>query len=214
MTQRRPQKVVAAGYDRMATRYAEWQTRIVGDPRDRYVERLLSRLPRDPDILEIGSGAGVEPTPTFAKRGRLVGVDISRAQIERAQATVPNARFVQGDILETALDEETFDAVVALYVLTHIPTGELPGLLHRISAWLRPSGVFLGTFGNAGQHDEFEDDWLGVPMFFSGFDPSTNEALVRAAGMRVVESRIEPMQEPEGEVRFHWLLAEKPSAWA
>jgi cyclopropane fatty-acyl-phospholipid synthase-like methyltransferase len=126
---------------------------------------------------------------------------------------VPNARFVQGDILETALDEETFDAVVALYVLTHIPTGELPGLLHRISAWLRPSGVFLGTFSSAGQHDEFEADWLGVPMFFSGFDPATNEALVRAAGMRVVESRIEPMQEPEGEVRFHWLLAEKPSAW-
>jgi len=38
MDERRPQEVVAAEYDRMAERYAEWQTRIVGDPRDRYVD--------------------------------------------------------------------------------------------------------------------------------------------------------------------------------
>jgi hypothetical protein len=36
-------------------------------------------------------------------------------------------------------------------------------------------------------------------MFFSGFDPTSNEALVEAAGMSVVESRVEPMQEPKGE---------------
>lgn len=208
----RPQDVVAAGYDRIAARYAEWQTRIVGDPRDRYIERLLARLPHDPDILEIGSGGGVEPTPTFARRGRLVGVDISRAQIERARATAPNAQFIQADILETGFDDETFDAVVALFVLTHIPTPDLPGLLHRISAWLRPGGAFLATFSSAGPHDEFEDDWLGVRMFFSGHDLATNEALVEAAGMRVLESRVEPMQEPEGEARFHWLLAEKPTS--
>lgn len=212
MGEKRPQDLVAAGYDRMAARYAEWQTRIVGDPRDRYIERLLARLPPGPDILEIGSGGGVEPTPTFAKLGRLVGVDISRTQIERARATVPNAQFTHADILETTFDNESFDAVVALFVLTHIPTAELPSLLHRISDWLRPGGAFLATFsGAAAQHDEIEDDWLGVPMFFSGFDPTTNEGLVEAAAMRVLESRVEPMQEPEGEARFHWLLAEKPT---
>ena len=204
--------MVAAGYDQMAECYAKWQTRIVGDPRDRYIKRLLARLPPAPDILEIGSGGGIEPTPTLAKLGRLVGVDISRAQIERAEATVPNAQFIHADILETAFADESFDAVVALFVLTHIPTAELPGLLHRISAWLRPSGAFLATFSSAPRpHNEFEDDWLGVPMFFSGFDPTTNRALVEAAGMRVIESRLEPMQEPEGEVNFDWLFAEKPT---
>jgi ubiquinone/menaquinone biosynthesis C-methylase UbiE len=112
--------MVAAGYDLMAARYAEWQTLIVGDPRDQYVERLLARLPAGPEILEIGSGGGVEPTPTFAKLGRLIGVDISQAQIERARATVPNAQFIHADILETTFDDESFDAAVALFVLTHI----------------------------------------------------------------------------------------------
>jgi SAM-dependent methyltransferase len=203
--------VVSEGYDHMAARYAEWQARILGDPRDAYVERLLARLPPDPDILEIGSGGGVEPTPTLARRGRLVGVDISRAQIDRARASVLSAQFIQADILGTTFDDETFDAVVALFVLTHIPTDDLPGLLHRIAAWLRPRGLFLGTFGASGLHDDFEEGWLGVRMFFSGFDPPTNEALLDATGLRVLESRVESMQEPEGEARFHWLLADKPA---
>jgi SAM-dependent methyltransferase len=120
----------------------------------------------------------------------------------------PDGHFIRADILESNFDDGAFDAVVALFVLTHIPTAELPGLLHRISDWLRPEGWFLATFSSAGAHDEL-DDWLGVPMFFSGLDPSKNEELLKAAGMRVVESQVEPMQEPEGEVRFHWLLAQK-----
>lgn len=210
MEGKRPQDVVAAGYDSIAARYADWRKGVVGDPRAEYIERLLSRLPLDPDILEIGSGGGVEPTPTLARRGRLVGVDISTAQIKRARASVPDGHFIHADVLETNFDDAAFDAVVALFVLTHIPTTDLQGLVQRISRWLRPEGWFLATCSSAGAHDEF-DDWLGVPMFFSGLDPSTNEALVEAAGMRVVESRVEPMQEPEGEVRFHWLLAQKIS---
>src|SRR3989442_9484433 len=114
MGERRPQDVVAEGYDQMAARYAEWQTRFVGAPRDRYIERLLARLPPDPEILEIGSGGGVEPTPTLAKLGHLIAVDISRAQIERARTQVPNAQFIHADILEATFDAESFDAVVAL----------------------------------------------------------------------------------------------------
>lgn len=204
----RPQDVVAAGYDRIAGRYAEWRSGIVGDPRALYVDRMLTLLPASPSILEIGSGGGVEPTPTLARRGRLVGVDISIAQVERARTSVPDGHFIHGDILDVDFEEGGFDAVVALYVLIHIPTAELPRLVNRVSAWLRPEGVFLATFSSAGVHDGY-DEWLGVRMFFSGLDRNITEELVEAAGMRVVESQIEPMQEPEGEVRFHWLLAQK-----
>jgi hypothetical protein len=36
-------------------------------------------------------------------------------------------------------------------------------------------------------------------MFFSGFDEETNERLVRDAGLTILESRLEPMQEPDSE---------------
>jgi hypothetical protein len=58
-----PKRIVAAGYDAMATRFDEWQTHVVGPPRMQYVEKLLGLLPSRPDVLELGCGAGVEFEP-------------------------------------------------------------------------------------------------------------------------------------------------------
>jgi SAM-dependent methyltransferase len=213
----RPQDVVAAGYDAIAERFAAWQAGVVGDPRDRYVRELLARLPGRPDILEIGCGAGIEPTPTFARIGRLVGIDVSKAQIERARSAVPGAELIQADVTTAAFPPGSFDAVVALYVLTHVQASALPGLLERIAAWLRPGGLLLATLGTA-PGDSVVDDWLGAPMFFSGHERETNERLVGAAGLEIVSSRIEELEEPESApgagpatVAFHWLLAKKPA---
>jgi len=215
----RPQDVVAAGYDAMAARYAEWAARVVGDPRGRYVRQLLALMPERPDILEVGCGAAVEPTPTLAAAGRFVGVDISFAQLERARERLPTSRFVHGDLTTTSFEPASFDAVVALFVLTHVPSEQLPGLIRRIEHWLRAGGAFLGTFGTGCRHDTVVDDWLGVPMFFSGYDELDNERLVRHAGLEIIESMIEPMLEPETEpgrgsrtVAFHWILARKSRA--
>ncbi len=214
----RPQDIVAAGYDAMAERYATWQSAVAGDPRAGYVERLLDLLPTSPDVLEIGCGAGIEPSRTFARVGRLTGVDISRAQIERARKALPSAELLHADITKATFSRGSFDAVVALYVLTHIPAAALPGLLERIAGWLRPGGLLLATFGTGPSQEVVVDDWLGAPMFFSGFDEETNERLVAAAGLTIVESRTEPMDEPESEpgrgpalVSFHWMLARKDS---
>ena len=212
----KPQDIVAAGYDAMAERYATWQSAVVGDPRAGYVERLLDLLPASPDILEIGCGAGIEPSPTFARVGRLTGVDISQAQIERARRTLPSAELIHGDITKATFPGGSFDAVVALYVFTHVPAAVLPGLLERIAGWPRPGGLLLATFGTGPSHESVVDDFLGAPMYFSGLDEETNERLVRAAGFSIVESRTEPMDEPESEpgrgpatVSFHWLLGQK-----
>jgi SAM-dependent methyltransferase len=209
---------VAAGYDAIAERYAAWQAEIADDPRPRYVGELLRLLPERPDILEVGCGAGIEPTPTLARRGRLVGIDISARQVERARLAVPEAEFLHGDVLEAEFEPESFDAVVSLFCLTHVPTADLPVLLERVATWLRPSGPFLATFGAGGPHDSFVEDFLGAPMFFSGFDVDTNERLVTDAGLEVLTSRVEHMWEPESEpgrgpqeAAFHWVMARKPA---
>jgi SAM-dependent methyltransferase len=211
-----PHGVVASGYDRIADRYADWQAGVEGDPRARYVSRLLSGLPPGPRILEIGCGAGAEPTPTLAARGDLTAVDISAAQLERARAAVPEARFLHGDVTKVDFRADAFDAVVALYVLNHIRGRDLPRLIGRIGRWLAPGGLVLATFA-AGAGDSLVDDWLGVPMFFGGLDPASNTRIVEGAGLTVLQSRPEPMLEPESEpgrgrerVVFQWMLAAKP----
>jgi SAM-dependent methyltransferase len=141
----------------------------------------------------------------------VLGVDISERQLERARRLVPQARFVRGDVTEVAFEPESFDAVVSLFVLGHVPRAKQRPLLERIFGWLRPGGWFLGTLGTAGADDEVVDDWLGAPMFFASFDETWNRRALLGAGFVLEDARVVPFEEPgHGLVSFMWVLARKP----
>jgi ubiquinone/menaquinone biosynthesis C-methylase UbiE len=207
---RDPKRIVADGYDTIADRFAAWQRTITGDARMRYLEQLLARLPTRPEILELGCGAGGESTKILASRGRLVGVDISEQQIERARKRVPAATFIKADATSVELPSGTFDAVVAFFVLAHIPRADLPDLLTRVSNWLRPEGWFLATMGSRGRGESVEPSWLGVPMFFSSLTRDESQRLIRNAGFEIVADEVVVQNEPgHGDVEFLWVLARK-----
>jgi cyclopropane fatty-acyl-phospholipid synthase-like methyltransferase len=204
-------RVIETGYDAMADRFAAWQQEIEGSTQIERVEALLTLLPDEPAILELGVGAGVQSSRLLAERGRLTGVDISAEQLGRARKRIPGATFLHGDFTELELEPESFDAVVAAYVLNHVPQEELGPLLERVEAWLRPGGHFLATFPTS-DNPGWTGEWLGVEMFFAGFPPEENRSLVELAGLEVIQDEIETSIEPEpdGEARFQWLLARKP----
>ena len=202
-------RVIETGYDAIADRFADWQREIRGSTRLERIEELLTLLPPRPDILELGVGAGVRSTRLLAERGRLTGVDLSAEQLRRARERVPGATLLHADFTELELEPESFDAVVAAYVLNHVPQEELAPLAVRVAGWLRPGGYFLGTFG-ANDNRGWTGEWLGVEMFFAGLPPDENRRLVETAGLEVLVDEIEVSIEPEGEARFQWLLARKP----
>ncbi len=205
-------EIVERGYDAIADRFAAWQKGITGSTRLERVEHLLELLPERPDVLELGIGAGVRSSRLLAERGRLTGVDISREQLRRARARLPGVTLLRADVTRLELKPASFDAVVALYVLNHVPRADLGSLLRRAAGWLRPGGLFLASLGARDTVDAVEDDWLGVPMFFAGFPPETNRRLVREAGLEVIDDDLERIVEPrQGEATFHWLLARQPS---
>jgi predicted TPR repeat methyltransferase len=202
-------RIVESGYDSMADRFAEWQREVVGSTRLERVEELLRLLPDRPDVLELGVGAGERSTRMLAERGRLTGVDVSTAQLDRARRRVPSATFLHADITDLELDAASFDAVVAAYVLNHVPTEELGPLLRRVAAWLRPGGYLLATFA-AEDNPGWTGEWLGVAMYFAGLAPEENRRLVEAVGLEIVDDELEVSIEPGGEARFQWLLARRP----
>lgn len=207
-----PKRIVERGYDSMADRFAKWQRRITGSTRLERVEELLALLPNRPDVLELGSGAGVRSTRLLAERGRLTGVDISREQVRRARERVPGATFVRADFTELRFDPASFDAVVSLYVFNHVPQDELGPLLGRVATWLRPGGYLLASFPTT-DNPGWRGEWLGGEMFFAGFAPETNRRLVEEAGLAVVRDERETMVEPDyGEGTWQWLLAGKDTA--
>jgi SAM-dependent methyltransferase len=205
----RPQDVVARGYDAGADAFAAWQRKVRGSTRLERLEELLALLPERPSLLELGSGAGVRSTRVLAERGDLLGLDVSAEQVRRARARVPNARFEHADITIARLPGASFDAVVAFYVFDHVPREELPPLLARIEAWLRPGGHLLATFG-AADEPGWRGEWVGgVETFFSSYEPPVTVELVERAGLEVVRADVETIRAPGGEVPFLWVLARK-----
>jgi len=51
----------------------------------------------------------------------------------------------------------------------------------------------------------------GMGMDCAGCDPDANRRLTKGAGLEIVRDELETMVEPEGDVRWHWLLARLPS---
>jgi SAM-dependent methyltransferase len=203
-----PKSLVARGYDQIALRYAAWK--VEGNPAMRFVRELDTRLPDRADVLELGCGRGVPVARELAKRHRVTGVDISAAQIELARHHVPEGSFVRADYTELDIAPASFDAVVAILTLTHVPRGEHADLLARIADWLRDGGYFLCSLGTGDTPGAIEDDWLGAPMYFSHYDAETNRRLVREAGFDLHRDEIVTMhEEGHGEAAFLWVLAEK-----
>jgi len=202
-------RTVQAGYDALGPRFGAWDEQVEGDPWERFLEELVARVPDCGRVLDLGCGNGAK-LARLAERFELVAVDLSEEQLRLARAEVPRATFVHGDFAEMAFPAETFDAVTAFYSVMHTPREEHPALFERIVRWLKPGGVFLASLSHVGGDDR-TGEWLGVEMFFSGFDEETNRRLVREAGLELVLDELVWMREPQGEVAFLWVLARKPS---
>jgi len=201
-----PKRIVESGYDAIADTHLDWLRRIDGDPRMRFVEELLDRLPEPVPIVDLGCGAGVPCTAALAERHDVLGVDVSAAQLDLARDLVPRARFEKHDMTEVDLPAGSVGAVTAFYSVGHVPRDEHAALYARIATWLRPGGLFLAGLACTG-NDGVAEDWLGAPMYFSSHEPATNRALLREAGFTLLVDELVTMREPEREATFHWVLA-------
>jgi SAM-dependent methyltransferase len=205
-----PQQIVAAGYDVIAERYLAWSGLRPSATRLKALDMADRAIAPGADVLELGCGAGLPMTARLAAGRRLTGVDISARQLELARRNVPDATFLQADVTTLDVAPASVDAVVAFYVLTHVPRDAHADLLGRIRSWLRPGGVFIASLGVEDDPGGIEREWLGVDMYFSHFSARVNRRLVEEAGL-VVE-RAEVLVEPEDrfDARFLWVLARAP----
>lgn len=201
-------KTVQAAYDSIAERYLTWGDQIEGDPRRFFVEELARRLADGARVLDLGCDAGMPSTRNFAGRFEVVGVDVSGAQLRLARTNVPQATFIQGDFSELSFPDGSFDGVAALYSISHVPREEHADLFRRVASWLEPDGFFLASLGS-GSSPDWTGEWLGVPIFFSSYEAGTNRTLLREAGFELLLDDVVEMSEPEGEVAFLWVLAQK-----
>lgn len=204
-----PKRIVEAGYDRIAERHAAWALETRTKERARYTALLAEMLPPGAHVVELGCGVGGPTTRALAARFRLTGVDISARSVELAREAIPGATFVHADMTRLELLPESVDGVAAFYSISHVPRDEHAALFARIAGWLRPGGVLVAALGARDNPADLVDDWLGAPMFWSGHDAATAEALVAAAGFNVAQARIETADEDGQPIRFLWIVARR-----
>lgn len=192
MTADDPKQLVRRGYDALSIRYDE-ATGADAKYND-WIGTLMARLEPASRVLDIGCGSGVPMARDLTAAGHHVtGVDISEVQIRRARELVPRAEFVNADAMSLDFAPQSFDAVVSLYALIHLPLDEQQQLLRNIATWLRPAGWFLCTTG----HREWtgtDDNWLdgGAPMWWSHTDAATNRVWITQAGFTIESEQFVP----------------------
>jgi cyclopropane fatty-acyl-phospholipid synthase-like methyltransferase len=201
-------QLVADGYDAIGDTFAEWRTRIVGDPRHEWEDELGARLDDGARVLELGCGSGSAETRRLAQRFAVTGVDISPLQVERARAAIPEAEFLCADFTDVELPAGSCDAVASFYAFNHVPRELLAPLLGRIYGWLAAGGWLLTAFG-ASDLEGWTGEWLGAPTFFASYPPEVNSHLVREAGFSIERDELVVFEEPEGEAAFQWVLARR-----
>ncbi len=203
-----PVDVVRRGYDALSLRY-----RADDANPGRYgpwIAELLAVLKVASRVLDLGCGCGVPVARDLVAAGhRVTGVDISDVQIQRARRLVPGATFRRADASSRRLPPGSFEAVVALYSMIHMPLAAQPALLRAVASWLVEDGLLLLSAGWS-EWTGSDDGWLGseTPMWWSHADVATYRQWLTQAGFTVLRQEFVP--EGDGGHSLFWARRTTP----
>jgi ubiquinone/menaquinone biosynthesis C-methylase UbiE len=204
-----PEKIVAMGYDEMASNYGQWTLRHERADRDKYTALLMQNLAEGSELLELGCGPGDPTTKTLSQRYKVTANDISESCLALAQQNAPTATFIRSDMTALDFDANSFNAVVAFYAFHHVPRDRYQPLLENIVKWLKPGGIFMAAMYPYDVENLVTEDWHGSTMYWSSFDEEKTLALIESAGLKVIEKSKESEIEDGKETTFLWILAVK-----
>ncbi len=136
---------VASAYDRWAPTYD-----LVFGPvfRRGRSEAIVAAEKIGGRILEVGVGTGIS-LPQYRRTSRLTGIDISDAMLDKARDrvrdlgldNVEDIKVMDAEALE--FESDSFDVVVAQYVVTAVPNPEKA--LGEFARVVRPGGEIIIT---------------------------------------------------------------------
>ena len=147
---------------------------------------LAGRLKPGARVLDAGCGTGVPAAQQLTRAGaRVTGIDISPVMLDLARRNVPEATFIQLDIMDITPALGEFDAAVAFFSLLMLPRAAIPGALARLREVLVPGGWFTLGMVEA-DIDDVPIRFLGVPVRVTGYIRDDLRDVVATAGFSVI----------------------------
>lgn len=137
-------------YSDLAGMYDHVFTRVFARRIDQVVKGL--RLPAGSKVLEVGIGTGLS-VDAYPRDVEVTGIDLSQDMLDRAARKMDPERhghihLQQGDALDLAFPDDSFDVVTAFHVITVVP--EPRRMLDEMVRVCRPGGriVIINHFSS------------------------------------------------------------------
>jgi len=168
------------------------------------LERFISLLPKDANVLDAGCGAGIPTIKYLVDKGlKATGIDLSDTMLNMAKSNVPSAKFLKMDINKLEFEKSTFDGIISVFALFHIPKKNHYSILKQFYDILKPGGILLINSGI--NESEGISNFFGVPMFWSNHNPKMTLDLVKKAGFSI---EFESVLVRGGEYQY-WIFGKK-----
>ncbi|KAK4198030.1 S-adenosyl-L-methionine-dependent methyltransferase [Triangularia verruculosa] len=220
-------------YDAIADTYNAWTVNHPSSLRLSYLDRLLHLLQTqdspdeshtgcDKSALELGCGNGQPILQRLFSSGlfsSIVANDMSSVQLNSARSELEakhdnvQSEWIHGDMTSLSFDPCSFNIIIGLYTLIHLPRSEQLLMLEKISRWLKPGGLALLNFSKEDTEADVIEQWLGRKegwMFWSGHGASSMPGLIqKVQGLEIVVGEIRPEDEGSADVEFYWVILRK-----
>jgi len=163
--------------------------------RRKWVTNKLNKIPAG-NLLDCGCNVG--RLSAVWQKGKIFGIDISLAVLQKGKRIFPQTNFIQGDLREIEfIRHESIDNAIAIEVIEHLdkPANFLQGLNHIMKAGgillitapgyshLRPKLVSLGAIRSFG----ITEGTSGKLYLHTAFKPDELSRMAEQAGFEVIE---------------------------
>jgi len=168
------------------------------------LDKFVDLLPKNGRVLDVGCGAGIPTGKYLVSRGlKVTGIDISDTMLEMARKNVPEADFINKDMNTLDFKRNSFDGIISVYALFHVPKNNHPNIFKQFFKILKPDGILLINTGTS--ESEGVSKFFGEPMFWSNYDPKKTLEIVKSVGFSIL---FEGVLVRGGEFQY-WIFAKK-----
>jgi len=170
-------------------------------------KEFIKSMPNGAKILDCGCGPG-QDSEAFVKLGfNVTGIDITPKFVEMASRRVPDANFIQMDMMDINLPSDAFDGVWASFSLLHIHQTDVPKVLSSIKRIMKINGKMMIAL-----HRGPKTDWVTANI--SGLNHNCSvqewiqcdlERVIQESGFRIEYAR--PFERPGGRFPLLTIMA-------
>jgi ubiquinone/menaquinone biosynthesis C-methylase UbiE len=165
-------KKLKGTYDKIAEDYSK--DHLEDDWDNDFIGHFSEQLSPKAKVLDLGCGPGVECVKFADKGFNVYGFDLSEGLLKIACEKLPEANFLQGDMLKRLpYEDEFFDGIFAKASLLHVPKDKLEDVLKEILRILKKNGILhIAVKKGEGEKNIKEDDYgYEYERFFSYWQP-------------------------------------------